>query len=81
MELSRDSILKAVSGQPDRFDNKGLARHLGVKGDDRRVLRQLLRDLVDEGRLLKSKRKPFAKLMTYLASWLSASLVLIHMAI
>ena len=51
MELSRDSILKAVSGQPDRFDNKALARHLGVKGDDRRELRQLLRELVDEGGL------------------------------
>ena len=59
MELSRDSILKAVSGQPDRFDNKALARHLGVKGDDRRELRQLLRELVDEGRLLKSKKKTF----------------------
>jgi len=55
MELS----LKAVSGQPDRFDNKALARHLGVKGDDRRVLRQLLRELVEEGRLLKSKKKTF----------------------
>ena len=59
MELSRDSILKAVSGQPDRFDNKALARHLGVKGDDRRELRQLLRELVEEGRLVKSKKKTF----------------------
>ena len=59
MELSRDSILKAVSGQPDRFDNKALARHLGVKGDDRRELRALLRELVDEGRLIKSKKKTF----------------------
>ena len=59
MELSRDSILKAVSGQPDRFDNKALARQLGVKGEDRRVLRQLLREMVEEGVLKKSKSKTF----------------------
>ena len=59
MELSRDSILKAVSGQPDRFDNKALARQLKVKGEDRRVLRQLLREMVDEGVLKKSKNKTF----------------------
>jgi len=59
MELSRDSILKAVSGQPDRFDNKALARQLGVKGDERRVLRQLLREMVDDGVLKKSKKKTF----------------------
>jgi len=59
MELSRDSILKAVSGQPGRFDNKGLARKLGVKGPDRRILRQLLRELVDDGVLIKSKNKTF----------------------
>lgn len=59
MELSRDSILKAVSGQPDRFDNKALARQLKIKGEDRRVLRQLLREMVDEGVLKKSKNKTF----------------------
>jgi len=59
MELSRDSILKAVSGQPDRFDNKALARRLKVKGENRRVLRQLLREMVDEGVLKKSKNKTF----------------------
>ncbi len=59
MELTRDSILKAVSGEPDRLDNKGLARRLGVKGEDRRVLRSLLRNLVDDGILIKSKNKTF----------------------
>ncbi len=59
MDLSRDSILKAVSGQPDRFDNKALARQLKVKGEDRRVLRQLLREMVDEGLLKKSKSKTY----------------------
>jgi len=57
--IDKSAILKAVSGQPDRFDNKALARQLGVKGDERRVLRQLLREMVDEGVLKKSKKKTF----------------------
>ena len=61
MELSRDSILKAVSEYPDRYDNKMLARLLQVKGPDRRLLRQLLSDMVENGLLIKSKNKTFKK--------------------
>lgn len=61
MELSRDSILKAVSEYPDRYDNKTLARFLQVKGPDRRLLRQLLSDMVENGLLDKSKNKTFKK--------------------
>jgi len=57
--IDKAAILKALSGQPDRLDNKALARQLGVKGEDRRVLRQLLREMVDEGVLKKSKNKTF----------------------
>ena len=61
MELSRDSILKAVSEHPDRYDNKALARLLKIKGPDRRLLRQLLSDMVENGILDKSKNKTFKK--------------------
>ncbi len=59
MALSRDDILKAVRGQPDRFDNKALARHLKVKGADRRELRAMLRDLEDAGAIIKSSKKTY----------------------
>ena len=59
MALSRDDILKAVRGQPDRYDNKALARLLGIKGEDRRELRALLRELIDDGALVKSSKKTY----------------------
>lgn len=59
MKLTRQTILKTVRERPDFYDNKKLARALGVKGDDRRELRQLLRDLVEDGLLKKSDRKTF----------------------
>ena len=59
MALTRDDILKAVRAQPDRFDNKALARKLGVKGPDRRELRALLRELEDDGLIIKSSKKTY----------------------
>lgn len=59
MTLSRDSILDAVRARPDHYDRKRLARHLGVKGDDRRDLRQTLRRLVDDGALVYTPEKTY----------------------
>lgn len=59
MTLSKKSILEAIAAQPDRFDNKMLARHLGVKGEDRRSLRAFLRELEEDGLILKSSRKTY----------------------
>ncbi len=59
MTLSRKILLEAISAHPDRYDNKGLARHLGVKGPDRRELRSLLRELEEDGLILKSSRKTY----------------------
>ena len=59
MKLTRKMILDEVKTRPDFYDNKKLARALGVKGDDRRELRQLLRAMVEDGALIKSDRKTF----------------------
>ncbi len=59
MKLTKKTILDTVRERPDFYDNKKLARALGVKGDDRRELRQLLRTLVEDGALKKSDRKTF----------------------
>lgn len=59
MKLTRKMILDEVKTRPDFYDNKKLARALGVKGDDRRELRQLLRAMVEDGALKKSDRKTF----------------------
>jgi len=59
MKLTKKIILDEIKTRPDYYDNKKLARALGVKGDDRRELRQLLRTLVEDGALIKSTRKTF----------------------
>ena len=59
MKLTRKAILDEIKTRPDYYDNKKLARALGVKGDDRRELRQLLRAMVEDGAIKKSDRKTF----------------------
>ena len=58
-KLTRQTLLDTIRERPDFYDNKKLARTLGVKGDDRRELRQLLRKLVEDGALIKTDRKTF----------------------
>ena len=59
MKLTRKTILDEIKSRPDFYDNKKLARALGVKGDDRRELRQLLRAMNEDGAIITSSRKTF----------------------
>lgn len=59
MELSRDVILKAVRARPDIYDKKRLARELGIKGEERRDLRRILRELEEDGAIVLSSRKTY----------------------
>jgi ribonuclease R len=59
MKLTRHNIMDEIKARPDFYDNKKLARALGVKGDDRRELRQLLRKLEEDGAIKKSDRKTY----------------------
>ncbi len=59
MKLTRHNILDEIKTRPDFYDNKKLARAMGVKGEDRRELRQLLRQLVEDGAIIISSRKTY----------------------
>nr|WP_274425081.1 ribonuclease R [Chelativorans sp. YIM 93263] len=53
---SRDDILRFVSENPDRTGKRDIAKAFDLKGGDRVWLKDILRDLQDEG-LLKKKRR------------------------
>ena len=57
--LTRKILLETIRERPDYYDNKKLARALGVKGEARRELRQFLKEMVEDGRLIKTDRKTF----------------------
>lgn len=59
MTFSRDSLLSTIRQRPDYYDRKRLARHFGVKGADRRELRQTLRSLVNDGALVYTPEKTY----------------------
>lgn len=59
MTTLKESILNLVREKPDRFTKRDIAKRLGIKGDDRRELRAVLRDLVESGTLIQSKAKTF----------------------
>ncbi|WP_345900409.1 ribonuclease R family protein, partial [Martelella sp. UBA3392] len=52
----RDVLLKFIADNPDRASKREIAKAFGIKGDDRVVLKAMLRELEDEG-LLQKKRK------------------------
>lgn len=53
---SRDEILRYIAENPDRSGKREIAKAFSLRGDDRIWLKDLLRDLQDEG-LLEKKRK------------------------
>lgn len=59
MTLTRETLLQTIREYPDRLDTKSLARRLEIKGEDRRELRRLLRDLVSDGQLILSSKKTY----------------------
>ncbi|MGS1096058.1 ribonuclease R [Aquamicrobium terrae] len=53
---SRDEILRYIAENPDRSGKREIARAFALRGEDRAWLKDILRDLQDEG-LLEKKRK------------------------
>lgn len=53
---TREAILEAIAQFPEIDSKREIARHFGVKGDDRVPLKVLLKDMENEG-LLSRKRK------------------------
>ncbi len=59
MNDAKEQILAAVRAKPDKLTRKDIARDLGIKGDDRRELRHMLRKMVEEGQMILSQRKTY----------------------
>ncbi|MGN6143353.1 MAG: ribonuclease R family protein, partial [Mesorhizobium sp.] len=54
---SRDEILRYIAENPDRSGKREIAKAFALRGDDRIWLKDMLRDLADEGLLEKSRKR------------------------
>ena len=54
---SREDILRFIEENPDRSGKRDIAKAFSLKGDDRIWLKDLLRDLQDEGLLQKDRKR------------------------
>lgn len=57
---SREEILQFISDNPERSGKRDIAKAFGLKGSDRIWLKDMLRDLQDEG-LIEKRRKRLAR--------------------
>ncbi|THF56772.1 ribonuclease R [Ollibium composti] len=54
---SRDEVLRYIAENPDRSGKREIAKAFALRGDDRIWLKDMLRDLADEGLLEKSRKR------------------------
>jgi ribonuclease R len=54
---SRDEILRYITENPDRAGKRDIAKAFALRGDDRLWLKDMLRDLQDEGVLSKERKR------------------------
>ena len=54
---TREDILKFIAENPDRTGKRDIAKAFSLKGEDRIWLKDLLRDLQDEGLLTKERKR------------------------
>src|SRR5690606_2179942 len=52
---SREAVLQAVADFPELSSKREIARHFGIRGDDRIALKKLLRELEGEGLLARRR--------------------------
>jgi ribonuclease R len=58
---SRDELLAFVASHPGAASKRDLARHFGIKGNDKIELKRLLRELQEEGTVKRGRGKAFTK--------------------
>ena len=58
--LTKEAVLAAIAKHGRSLAKRDLARVLDVKGEDRRILRQILEELEEEGKLARAGRRTFA---------------------
>lgn len=54
---NRDAVLRFITDNPDRTSKRDIAKAFGLKGGDRIWLKDILRDLQDEGLLKKTRKR------------------------
>ncbi|WP_287062913.1 ribonuclease R [Mesorhizobium sp.] len=54
---SRDEILRYIAENPDRLGKRDIAKAFALRGEDRIWLKDVLRDLQDEGLLTKERKR------------------------
>ncbi|AZO12608.1 MULTISPECIES: ribonuclease R [unclassified Mesorhizobium] len=54
---SRDEVLRYIAENPDRSGKRDIAKAFALRGEDRIWLKDLLRDLQDEGLLTKGRKR------------------------
>ncbi|UCI05325.1 ribonuclease R [Mesorhizobium sp. B1-1-8] len=54
---SRDEVLRYIAENPDRSGKREIAKAFALRGEDRTWLKDLLRDLQDEGLLTKERKR------------------------
>lgn len=54
---SRDEVLRYIAENPDRSGKRDIAKAFALRGEDRIWLKDLLRDLQDEGLLTKERKR------------------------
>ena len=58
---SRDELLAFVASNPGAASKRDLARHFGIKGNDKIELKRMLRDLEGEGTVKRGRGKAFTR--------------------
>jgi ribonuclease R len=53
---TKDAILEFIRGAKGKVGNREIARAFGLKGSDRIAMKQLLREMTDEGKLLGNRK-------------------------
>ena len=54
---TREAVLQFIADNPDRSGKRDIAKAFSLKGDDRIWLKDLLRDLQDDGSLQKDRKR------------------------
>src|SRR5690606_12467864 len=53
---SREAVIRAIADFPELSSKREIARHFGIKGDDRIALKAMLRELEAEGLLARTRK-------------------------
>lgn len=59
MNITREALIKTVRETPEELTKRGLVRALGLSGDDRRDLRMLLKELVEDGTFIRTDKRAY----------------------